>query len=215
MREIVKKATTDRVTERYSQEQGLDPSWKKEVAKRAWELEKYPFIENKIELVTDKQLQFAGNDAILDFNGRHYSLDFKFDFYDNNNVVIETYNAHHIGHEKGWLALDPEQTICYVKVAGCIAYVFKVGDLQKFADTATFNYRKEVNVNGNGTIFKNFRISEFIENNIPFYSIRIPWCKSGENFIKPDKLGESLYKNYDIWDRPGGIFDRMRNDSCS
>lgn len=88
-------------------------------------------------------------------NGKQ-CIDFKFDQYDNDNIVVE------IMQKSGtnWLdELDDNTIVMWVKLATGIIAKAKVKDLRDFRNTALYLFRKSFTAY-TGTTFKNFRLLE-------------------------------------------------------
>ena len=90
-------------------------------------------------------------------------VDLKFDYYDNENIVIEDSNAQwaSIGHTESWLWHgDDSDIVCYVKMAKSIAIIFTKYELREFTKTETYKKRIEIKARNSCTVFKNFRLNE-------------------------------------------------------
>lgn len=122
----------------------------------------------KIERVTDKETQVKGVDYFFwkDTEGRaiKHKVDLKFDFYENNNMVLEEYQQYSGVGEQSWVHHDGDIWVAYFKIAQRKVYLMKTSELQEFMKTETYKKRKmfETNrkVNGKAGGFKNFMFSE-------------------------------------------------------
>lgn len=83
-------------------------------------------------------------------------IDFKFDQWDNDNIVIEVNQK----SNTNWLdELDDETIVMWVKLATGIIAKATVRDLKDFRNTALYSFRKTFTAY-TGTTFKNFRLLE-------------------------------------------------------
>lgn len=174
MREIIK----DRVMERYDDERKITTTLGPKVAN---------LISSKMTQfpnnITD---QYAGHDVVCNWSG-----DFKWDYYINSNIVIETYNGHHSHTDPYWKDMADDNLIIYVKLAQNIFYVWTAKQIKDFATTLTYVSRKEFGVAGNGTKFKNFRISEMPP---PRYTMAYRFSDDMDLSFKYDKFGDGKYE---------------------
>lgn len=121
-----------------------------------------------IERVTDRETQIAGVDYYFwkQADGRtiKQKADIKLDFYENNNLALETSQQYSGIGEQSWLWHDGEIWIVYFKLYKRRAYIYKLSDLQEFAKTDLFKNRKSMKtirtVNGKAGTFKNFKLDE-------------------------------------------------------
>ena len=118
-------------------------------------------------------------------------VDLKFDYYDNNNIVIEDYNSQWKEHPESWLWHgDDSDIVCYVKMAKSTAIIFSKKELREFTETERYKKRVSIKSKTSQTTFKNFRQPEIsdsrkriIKLNINFYIIP----KSSKDFIYNDE----------------------------
>lgn len=88
-------------------------------------------------------------------NGKQ-CIDFKFDQWNNDNIVIEVMQK----SNTNWLdELDDETIIMWVKLATGIIAKAKVKDLKQFRDSILYSSRRSFTAY-TGTTFKNFRLIE-------------------------------------------------------
>lgn len=91
-------------------------------------------------------------------------IDLKFDYYDNDNVIIEDYNAQWKDHTESWLWHgDPSDMVCYVKMARSVLILFSKEELREFANTEVYSNRIPIKARSSETLFKNFRYGEIDE----------------------------------------------------
>lgn len=141
-------------------------------------------ISGKLAIFPDNiSDQYAGHDVICNWTG-----DFKWDMYKNDNIVIETYNGHHLHTAPYWEDMDDSNLIIYIKCAQNYFIAWTAAQIKEFAKTELFANRKEYGVKGNGTMFKNFRLGELPK---PIISSRFTNIMSLN--YKDDKLGDKKY----------------------
>ena len=88
-------------------------------------------------------------------------VDLKFDYYKNDNIVIEDYNSQWEAHKESWVFHgDDSDIVCYVKMAKSIAIIFTKYELREFTKTETYKKRIEIKARNSCTVFKNFRLNE-------------------------------------------------------
>lgn len=131
--------------------------------------------------VLDKEVQINYGDIT---DGKKY-IDFKFDSYDNDNIIIELKQI----SGSSWLKeLDDETYVMWVKCATGVFAWAKVKDIKEFAKSDFFYIRKSMNAFTN-TTFKNFTIDECVQHIKGFKTINL----SDKDFWKerPVELKES------------------------
>src|SRR5574344_893406 len=88
-------------------------------------------------------------------------VDLKFDYYDNENVVIEDSNAQWKEHKESWVFHgDESDIVVYVKMCASIAIIFTKKELREFTKTETYKKRISIKAKNSQTTFKNFRLPE-------------------------------------------------------
>lgn len=133
------------------------------------------------EYKTEQELTDQYGDAIIDAISNHIytrcyqkeeqikgadylfprRIDIKFDYYDNENIVIEDSNAQWKDHPESWLWHgDDSDIVCYVKMAKSAAIIFSKKELREFTETERYKRRVEIRARNSQTIFKNFRLNE-------------------------------------------------------
>lgn len=115
------------------------------------------------EYYTSREDQKTRGDVFIIDGG--VSVDFKFDQYDNDNIVIELKDY----KGESWTEdLDDDTIVMWVKCATGWIYAAKMEDIRKFMQTDQFKLRKSVKM-GDSTMTKNFHWPE-LQNVSGFYS---------------------------------------------
>src|SRR5574344_2652871 len=84
--------------------------------------------------------------------------DIKFDYYKNDNIVIEDYNSQWKEHSESWLWHgDDSDIVVYVKMSKSVAIIFTKEELREFTKTETYKKRIGIKAKNSQTTFKNFR----------------------------------------------------------
>lgn len=124
------------------------------------------------------------------------AVDFKFDCYDNSNVVIEERQK----SGSSWLwELDGHTLVMWVKCANGLVGCCGVSDLRDFTKTSLYKNRVSLGTKFTGSRFKNFTMNECKENIRDFHicnlSDKIWWSKRPEIMrqVKSNKL--NIYKD--------------------
>ena len=117
-------------------------------------------------------------------------VDLKFDYYKNDNIVIEDYNSQWEAHKESWVFHgDDSDIVCYVKMAKSIAIIFTKYELREFTKTETYKKRIEIKARNSCTVFKNFRLPEISDTRKRVIKLNI-------NFdIIPKNSKEFIYNN--------------------
>src|SRR5574344_1775760 len=88
-------------------------------------------------------------------------VDLKFDYYKNDNIVIEDSNAQWKEHNESWVWHgDDSDIVVYVKMCASIAIIFTKEELREFTKTETYKKRIGIKAKNSQTTFKNFRLPE-------------------------------------------------------
>lgn len=146
--------------------------------------------------ITDKEDQ----KTLGDITDGSRCIDFKFDAYDNDNIVIEIKQK--CGY--GWLdELNDETIIMWVKTANGIISYAKVKDLKDFMQSLACKIRRPIDVY-TGTIIKNFRLAECLKYIKGFKTINVSecdWWKNRPDIMKQSKPNtKELYSNKWFWE---------------
>lgn len=146
--------------------------------------------------ITDKEDQKTLGDIT---NGSRY-IDFKFDAFDNDNIVIELKQK--CGY--GWLdELNDETNIVWVKIANGIISYAKVKDLKDFMQSLAGKIRRPFEAY-TGTFVKNFRLDECLKYIKGFKTTNVSkcdWWKNRPDIMKQTKPNtKELYSNKWFWE---------------
>ena len=133
------------------------------------------------EYETEQELTDRYGDAIIDAISNHIytrcylkeeqikgadylfprRVDLKFDFYKNDNIVIEEYNSQWKDHPESWVFHgDDSDIVVYVKMAKSVAIIFTKEELREFTKTEKYKRRIGIKARNSCTVFKNFRLNE-------------------------------------------------------
>lgn len=162
------------------------------------------FDKFHIERVTDKETQVQGVDYFFwkdtEVRAIKHKVDLKFDFYENNNMVIEEYQQYQGVGEQSWVHHDSDIWVAYFKIAQRKVYLIKTSALQEFMETETYKKRKmfETNrkINGKAGGFKNFRFDELPVDRIIKVELMInPFESDALLKTKSSLLDAVLYKD--------------------
>lgn len=143
--------------------------------------------------ITDIELQHTKGDIIDTVTNT--AFDFKFDTYQNDNIVIEVRQM----NGKSWVSeLDDETYIMWIKCATGIAACCKVKHIKAFTNTALYKHRKQIKTFTNA-LFKNFTIDE-CRNNIESFHVtnlnKYAFWKDRPSIMKQTKISTiELYQN--------------------
>ena len=162
------------------------------------------------EYKTEQELTDRYGDAIIDAIAKHIytrcyqkeeqirgadylfprRIDIKFDYYKNDNIVIEDYNSQWDEHPESWLFHgDPSDIVVYVKMAKSVAIIFTKKELIEFTKTETYKRRIGIKARNSCTIFKNFHLNEISDSRRRIVKLNI-------NFdIIPKSSKEFIYEN--------------------
>src|SRR5574344_1809329 len=133
------------------------------------------------EYKTEQELTDHYGDAIIDAIAKHIytrcyqkeeqikgadyifprRVDLKFDYYKNDNIVIEDSNAQWKEHNESWVWHgDDSDIVVYVKMCASIAIIFTKKELREFTQSDAYKKRIGIKARNSCTVFKNFRLPE-------------------------------------------------------
>lgn len=163
------------------------------------------------EYKTEQELTDLYGDAIIDTISNHIytrcyqkeeqikgadylfprRIDLKFDYYDNENIVIEDYNSQWKEHPESWLWHgDPSDIVVYVKMSKSIAIIFTKEELREFTKTDAYKKRIGIKARNSCTVFKNFRLPEISDSRKRIIKLNINFDiipKESKDFIYNDE----------------------------
>src|SRR5574344_1215693 len=88
-------------------------------------------------------------------------VDLKFDYYKNDNIIIEDYNSQWKDHPESWVFHgDDSDIVVYVKMCASIAIICTKEELREFTKTETYKKRIGIKAKNSQTTFKDFRLPE-------------------------------------------------------
>ena len=132
-----------------------------------------------------KEEQIKGADYI--FPRR---VDLKFDYYANENIVIEDSNAQWKEHQESWVWHgDPSDIVVYVKMSKSVAIIFTKEELREFTKTETYKKRIGIKAKNSQTTFKNFHLNEISDSRKRLIKLNIKF-----DIIQKDSK-EFIYNN--------------------
>src|SRR5574344_1809121 len=133
-----------------------------------------------------KEEQIKGADYVLPRR-----VDLKFDYYKNDNIIIEDYNPQWKEHNESWVFHgDESDIVVYVKMCASIAIIFTKKELREFTKTETYKKRISIKAKNSQTTFKNFRLPEISDSRRRVIKLNIKFDiigKESKDFIYNDE----------------------------